>query len=202
MFASPLAGNHDSLVRQNVRSEAESLERIEDDADLADRISRGMLVHVPESSALAINQALPENRRYCRPWTATFLTDLAHAHQTQFHAPIMVSSAVRTVAYQKQLMRINGNAAEAEGDIVSPHVTGATIDIAKSGMSRSEITWMRNHLLPLQNSGVIDVEEEFRQACFHITVYKNYVPQKSSRRVTARASQPDPGAADGAPLDQ
>ena len=43
-----LRGSRDSLIRQNERSEADSLERIEDDADLADRIARGMLVPVPE----------------------------------------------------------------------------------------------------------------------------------------------------------
>jgi hypothetical protein len=103
----------------------------------------------------------------------------------------MVSSAVRTVEYQRRLMRINGNAAAAEGDVVSPHLTGATIDIAKSGLSRREITWMRNQLLPLQNAGLIDVEEEFRQACFHITVYKNYtpsVPSRKSRRATVQTA--------------
>ena len=169
-----LRGTRDSLVRQNARSEEENLERIEDDADLHDRIARGLLVRVPESAGLTVNPALPDDRRYCRPWTADFLTDLARAHQSQFHTPLMVSSAVRTVEYQKQLMRINGNAADAEGDIVSPHLTGATIDIAKSGLSRSEIYWMRNQLLGYQNAGVIDVEEEFHQRCFHITVYRNY----------------------------
>jgi len=191
MFASPLRGSHDSLVRQNERSEADYLERIEDDADLADRISRGMLVPVPESAALAVNANLPLDRRYCRPWTASFLTDLARSHRAQFHTPIMVSSAVRTVEYQKRLIGINGNAAAAEGDIVSPHVTGATIDIAKSGLSRREITWMRNQLLPLQTAGMIDVEEEFRQACFHITVYKNYIsaaPSHKSRRASAQTA--------------
>jgi Family of unknown function (DUF5715) len=191
MFGSPLRGSHDSLVRQNERSEADSLERIEDDADLADRISRGMLVHVPESAALAVNSNLPEDRRYCRPWTASFLKDLARAHLAQFRSPIMVSSAVRTVEYQRRLMRSNGNAAAAEGDIVSPHLTGATIDIAKSGFSRREITWMRNQLLPIQNAGLIDVEEEFKQACFHITVYKNYtsaIPSRKSRRATIQTA--------------
>jgi hypothetical protein len=72
-------------------------------------------------------------------------------------------------------MRRNGNAAAAQGDVVSPHLTGGTIDIAKSGMSRKEITWMRNHLLSMQVEGTIDVEEEFRQPCFHITVYKSYL---------------------------
>lgn len=188
MFASPLRGSHDSLVRQNVRSEADYLERIEDDADLRNRISHGMLVAVPESAALAVNPNLPQDRRYCRPWTATFLRDLARAHEAQFNTPLMVSSAVRTVAYQKHLMRTNGNAADAEGDIVSPHLTGATIDIAKSGMTRRELAWMRVHLLTMQNAGKIDVEEEFRQACFHITVYKSYVQRGTPSGKPRKAS--------------
>jgi len=169
-----LRGTHDSLVRQNERNEEEALERIEDDADLQDRIARGMLVHVPESAALSVNPELPDDHRYCRPWTANFLNDLSRAHSAVFHKPLVVSSAVRTVEYQKHLMRVNRNAAEAEGDVVSPHLTGATIDIAKSGLSRREMEWMRGELLAYQNAGVIDVEEEFRQRCFHITVYKNY----------------------------
>jgi len=189
-----LRGTHDSLVRQNERSEDENLERIENDTDLQDRITRGLLVRVPESSALAVNPALPDNRRYCRPWTADFLTDLARAHRAQFHTPLMVSSAVRTVEYQMRLMRINGNAADAEGDIVSPHLTGATIDIAKSGLSRHELDWMRRQLLAYQNAGIIDVEEEFHQRCFHITVYRNHGSgSQSSRSPEAVGAAAPPG---------
>lgn len=191
-----LRGTHDSLVRQNERSEQDSLERIQDDADLQDRIARGMLVRLPESTALSVNPELPDDRRYCRPWTANFLTDLSRAHNSAFHKPLVVSSAVRTVEYQKQLMRINHNAADAEGDVVSPHLTGATIDIAKSGLSRREMEWMRSELLAYQNAGLIDVEEEFRQRCFHITVYKNYSISPSSRSVTKSASTPVPPLAD------
>jgi hypothetical protein len=194
-----LRGSHDSLVRQNERNEAADLERIEDDADLTDRIARGMLVRVPESSALAINPSLPEDRRYCRPWTSSFLTDLSRAHDSEFHRPLMVSSAVRTVEYQRHLMRRNHNAAAAEGDIVSPHLTGATIDIAKSGMSRHELAWMRDRLLALQNQGLIDVEEEFRQACFHITVYKDYAPDQPVHPATKLAADANdrPASAEG-----
>lgn len=191
-----LRGTHDSLVRQNARSEEEDLERIEDDADLQDRIAHGLLVRVPESASLTVNAALPEDRRYCRPWTADFLTDLAQAHHTQFHSPLVVSSAVRTVEYQKRLMRTNRNAADAEGDIVSPHLTGATIDIAKSGLSRREMEWMRKQLLGYQNAGVIDVEEEFHQRCFHVTVYKNYQAASPSRRSVKSASAPATPVAD------
>jgi hypothetical protein len=45
-------------------------------------------------------------------------------------------------------------------------------------MSRQEMGWMRSRLLRLQQAGMIDVEEEFQQACFHITVYKSYLPSK------------------------
>lgn len=171
----PLRGSLESLIRQNEKTNADNLERIENDSDLHARIANGQLVRVPESEALAVNANLPLDRRYCRPWTAAFLTDLSRAHQAQFHHTFEVSSAVRTVEYQKRLMRTNGNAAPAEGDIASPHLTGATIDIAKHGLTRSELYWMRDRLNSLQSEGKIDVEEEFHQSCFHITVYKSYV---------------------------
>jgi len=171
----PLRGSYESLVRQNVKSEADGLERIENDDDLRDRIARKQLVPLPASPAMAVN-SVPEDRRFCRPWTAGFLSDLAAAHEKLFHRALEISSAVRTVDFQKHLMHINGNAAPAEGDIASPHLTGASIDIAKHGFNRKELAWMRTYLLPLEQEGKIDVEEEFRQACFHITVYKSYAP--------------------------
>lgn len=176
VFPSPLRGSFESLSRQNEKTEADGLERILDEDDLNDRIQQKLLVPVPTSSALAINDDLPESHRYCRPWTADFLKVLARAHEQRFHKPLEVSSAVRTVEYQKRLQRTNGNAAAAEGDVVSPHVTGATIDIVKHGMGRQELAWMRTWLLEQQLAGNIDVEEEFHQACFHITVYKSFVP--------------------------
>jgi hypothetical protein len=198
----PLRGSLASLERQNDRADAEGLERIEDEDDLSDRIARGFLVPVPVSSALTVNGNLPVHHRYCRPWTARFLTDLARAHAARFRSSLEVSSAVRTVEYQKRLMEVNGNAAAAEGDIVSPHLTGATIDIAKSGLTRQEIGWMRSWLLPLQKAGKIDVEEEFQQACFHITVYKSYVPSQPLRPAPrTRAGQQKPAQTESAPDD-
>jgi hypothetical protein len=187
---SPLRGSLESLTRQNEMAEAEGLERILDEEDLNDRIAQKLLIPVPITTGLTIDARLPENRRYCRPWTADFLTDLSRAHTVQFRRPLFVSSAVRTVEFQKQLIQINGNAASAEGDIVSPHLTGGTIDIAKDGMSRKELSWMRNWLLSLQLSRQIDVEEEFLQPCFHITVYKSYAappaePTRKPRRPRA-----------------
>lgn len=190
VMPAPLKGSLASLERQNDRLTAEGLERIENEDDLAARIANHLLVPVPASDALTVNPSLPTNHRYCRPWTAHFLADLAREHEAVFHRPLEVSSAVRTVEYQRHLMLINGNAAPAEGDVVSPHLTGATIDIAKEGLTRDEIKWMRWRLLQLEDQGKIDVEEEFQQSCFHITVYTTYAPPRTRRRPVHPAQPP------------
>jgi hypothetical protein len=45
---------------------------------------------------------------------------------------------------------------------------------------------MRAWLLPLQTAGKIDVEEEFYQSCFHITVYRGYAPPTLTRPAPPR----------------
>jgi hypothetical protein len=181
-----MRGSLESLMRQNQRDEAEGLVRIEDDAQL-DRLEASRdIVPVPASYLLRVNPDLPTNRRYCRPWTAHFLADLAHSHYARFHHALQVNSAVRTVEFQRALLQVNGNAAPADGDIASPHLTGAAVDIGKKGMSFSELAWMRAWLLPLQTAGKIDVEEEFYQSCFHITVYSGYAPPTPLRTAPPR----------------
>jgi hypothetical protein len=185
-FVPPLRGSLESLVRQNQRDEAEGLVRIEDDAQLDQLEASREIVPVPASYSLRVNPDLPLNRRYCRPWTANFLSDLARSHYVRFHRAFQVNSAVRTVAFQRALLEINGNAAPADGDIASPHLTGAAVDIGKKGMSLSELSWMRAWLLPLETAGKIDVEEEFYQSCFHITVYRGYAPLAPTRPAPPR----------------
>jgi len=183
----PLVGSLASLERQNQRDDAEGLTRIEDDAQLNAMRRAGELVPLPVSAQLRVSPELPVNRRYTRPWTEKFLINLGRAHYIRFHRALQVNSAVRTVEFQRYLMRVNGNAAPAEGDTASPHLTGATIDIAKKGLSLSEIAWMRAYLLPLQTAGKIDVEEEFYQSCFHITVYESYIPATHTTRHNSAA---------------
>ncbi len=174
----PLRGSHESLVRQNERAEEDGILRVKDNDDLLTLRRAGKLVPLPELASMHVDGRLPANRRYCRAWTGRFLTDLARVHYERFHRPLQVNSAVRTVEFQHHLRRINGNAAPAEGDIASPHLTGEAVDIAKKGLTASEVAWMRAYLLPLQTAGKIDVEEEFQQSCFHISVYKSYAMPK------------------------
>jgi hypothetical protein len=174
----PLRGNHESLVRQNERAEQDGILRVKDNDDLATLRRAGKLVALPELASMHVDSRLPANRRFCRTWTGRFLDDLARVHYQRFHKPLQVNSAVRTIEFQHHLRRINGNAAPAEGDVASPHLTGGAVDIAKKGLTPSEVAWMRAYLLPLQTAGKIDVEEEFQQSCFHISVYKSYLAQR------------------------
>ena len=172
----PLKGSHEILVRQNQVADREGLDRIQNDDDLDDMRTRKLLVAIPTNEALQVDERLPSDRRYCRPWTAQFLATLSRAHYARFHTPLQINSAVRTVEFQQRLLRTNGNAAPAEGETASPHLTGQAIDLAKHGLSLTEIAWLRGYLLPLVQQGKVDVEEEFQQACFHISVYKKYLP--------------------------
>jgi hypothetical protein len=172
----PLYGSREVLIHQNQMADREGLDRVRDDIDLLDLVREKKLVALPENSAIHIDERLPDNRRFSRPWTAAFLNVLARDFYASFHSPLQIDSAVRTVEFQQRLIRRNGNAAPAEGDTASPHLTGQAIDIAKRGLSLTQVAWMRVYLQPLIDQGKIDVEEEFQQACFHISVYKSYLP--------------------------
>jgi Family of unknown function (DUF5715) len=180
LFPAPLRGSHEILVHQNEMADRDGLTRIQNDDDLEYLRTQKALVALPISSALQIDDRLPTDRRYSRPWTAQFIVALARAHYARFHTPLQVNSAVRTVEFQQHLLHINGNAAPAEGDTASPHLTGQAIDLAKHGLSSTEIGWIRSYLLPLVAEGKIDVEEEFQQSCFHISVYKSYLPSPTT----------------------
>jgi hypothetical protein len=180
-----LKGSHEILLHQNQVADSEGLERIKDDNDLEQMRSNKILVALPTGAGIQTDERLPMNRRYCRPWAAAFLTALARAHYARFHTPLQVNSAVRTVEFQQRLLRTNGNAAPAAGETASPHLTGQAVDLAKHGLSLTEIAWLRGYLLPLVQEGKVDVEEEFQQSCFHISVYKKYLPQPAPRREIA-----------------
>jgi hypothetical protein len=171
----PLYGSHEVLLHQNEMAKKEGLEQIKNDKELKHLVDIGSLVPIPISQKLLVDKRLPINRRYCRPWTAQFLSDISVSYYQKFKKPLVVDSAVRPVSVQKQLIRINHNAAAITGEAASPHMTGISVDISKHNFSKEELEWMRNYLLLDGLQNFLDVEEEFRQRCFHISVYKEYV---------------------------
>ncbi len=186
----PMKGTHEILVHQNEMAVADGLQRIGNDAQMAAMRRSQLLVALPETAGIGVDERLPLNRRYARPWSVRFLNDLARAHYARFHSPLIVTSAVRTVAFQRHLVQVNGNAAPPTGDVASPHLYGQAVDIAKHGMTTTELAWMRAYLTPVETEGKIDVEEEFQQACFHISIYRSYFGTTGKQTVPAQDPAP------------
>jgi hypothetical protein len=175
-----LRGSHDSLLRQNEEIDRLKLTRINDDQQLEELELRGELVSLHNSRSLQIAPNLELNRRFCRPWTRAFLEDLSQAFYAQFHQPIQVTSAVRTVDQQARLQRSNSNAAPIDGDTASSHLAGLTVDIGKRPMSRGQRAWFDQYVFKLQQLGLVEAAEERRQACYHIMVSNRYGDYRES----------------------
>jgi hypothetical protein len=172
------AGSHEMLVNENVKLDAIQLPRIEDDDQLELLEDSEDLVPIEESRSLKVAANLAPNRRYCRPWTRDFAEDFGEAFYAEFHRPIQINSAVRTVEQQKKLRRTNHNAAPQEGDTASTHLTGVTLDISKRGLTRKQHDWINQYFLPMRNAGMIDPIEERRQPVFHVVVFQGYTDWK------------------------
>ena len=185
-----LKGSHDSLVRQNAEINRLQLVRIQNDQALEELIARDQLVALPENHAVRVDPRIEASRRFCRPWTGLFLQDLGQAYYKQFHQPIQVNSAVRTVEQQERLARYNHNAAPAEGETASSHLAGLTVDIAKKGMTRRQRAFTENYLVNMHNLGLVEAVEERRQACFHVMVSDRYTAWRDSEKLATAPRAP------------
>lgn len=167
------AGTASQLI-QNRRADQEGLSRIQDLAMLRRFVRAERLVPVPRRSRYYYTRYIPAEYHYLRPWSKLFLDRLARQYHARFKKRLRITSMVRTATLQSRLARRNENAADAHGPRRSSHLTGATLDISKFGMSRQEIDWMRRHLHALKQRGYIYAVEEFSQPTFHVMVYKRY----------------------------
>jgi hypothetical protein len=178
--------SHESLLLQNAEINRLNLPRIRDDKQLQALITNGDLVSIPPSETLRIQPSLDPARRYCRPWTLSFLNDISEAYYKEFHDQIQVNSAVRTVLVQKKLRRHNRNAAPESGETASSHLAGLTVDLQRRGMSKAQIKWMEEYMKPLKEMGLIEPEEERRHWCFHIMIAGAYEDYRQLRMVSSQ----------------
>lgn len=189
--------SRESLLRQNEEIDRLELPRIQNEAELEQLVASQDLVPIVPSRTLRIEPRLAANRRYCRPWTRDFLNDLSDAYYNEFHSQIQVNSAVRTVQVQKKLRRHNRNAAPERGETASSHLAGITVDIQRRGMSRQQVKWMEQYLLPLKNLGLVEPEEERHQWVFHVAVSGRYSDWRESKTLAGK-QQDEPQDQDSA----
>jgi hypothetical protein len=162
--------NHGAQIAQNREIDRLGLTRIKNEKELRTLVLNGSLVPILSSSSLAIDPRLPLNRRYVRPWTKQFLTELSTAYTTRFGRPLTLTSAVRTVRIQSRLLHINHNAAPAHGEEASAHLTGAAVDISRKGMTPEQDRWMESALLEYTVENRVIYLEEHVQPCYHVMV--------------------------------
>jgi hypothetical protein len=183
--------SHDSLIRQNAVIDRLDLPRIQDDNELEELKASQDLVPIVPGKTLRIDPRLDPDRRYCRPWTLDFVDDLSEAYYKQFHQQIQVNSAVRTVLVQKKLRRHNRNAAPEKGETASSHLAGITVDLQRRGMTRDQVKWVEQYMLPMKDMGLIEPEEERRQWVFHVAVSDRYTDWRESRMLAGERSEED-----------
>ena len=171
---SPLQAEWNSQRIQNRRADADHLSRMRNTAMVRRFARAGLLVRVPRRTRYYYTRFIPAKYRYLRPWSKLFLDRLARQHYARFRKKLRITSLVRTVALQRWMRRRNQNAAPSLGPRRSSHLTGATLDISKKGMSAREIAWMRRVLGKLKARGYLYAVEEFEQPTFHIMVFRNY----------------------------
>ena len=169
-----LRATRQSQVVQNQRADRDHLSRMTDQKTL-ERFKRlELIVSVPAKTKDYYIHDIPAQYHYLRPWTKLFLDRLSSQFRSRFGGPLRITSLIRTVAYQNQLSRSNGNAASAVGEKRSSHLTGASLDISKKGMTAARQRWVRNVLASLKAKGYLFAVEEFYQPNFHVMVHRNY----------------------------
>ena len=169
-----LRANTESQVLQNKRADRDHLSRMKDRGMLESWTRLELLVGVPAKTANFYIHQIPAEYRYIRPWAKLFLDRISSQFRRRFGRPLRVTSLIRTVDYQNQLARSNGNAASPYGKKRSSHLTGASLDISKKGFSRAQVGWLRRVLLSLHQKQYLFAVEEFYQPNFHVMVYRNY----------------------------
>jgi|SRR6185312_12507850 len=177
-----LKGSPDSQLRQNEEIDRLQLPRIADDQQLLELERTQELVPIEETHALRVSAAIKPDKRYARPWVVLFLNDMSEAYYKQFHQPMQVNSAVRTIEQQHKLRRSNRNAAPEMGESGSSHLAGITVDLAKRGLTRAQHAWIEDYLKNLRDENLIEAAEEHRQACFHVMISDRYTEWREANQ--------------------
>jgi uncharacterized protein YcbK (DUF882 family) len=183
--ANDLRATTESQLIQNQQADEDNLSRIKDSKMLERYVRLKLLASVPSDTRDYYLANVPSRYRYARPWTKLFIERLGNQYRARFGTKLRVTSLIRTISLQNSLRRRNANAASPYGEKRSTHLTGASIDISKKGMTRAQQDWMRAVLRSLRENGYISAIEEFRQPAFHILVHRQYEDYAADRVAAA-----------------
>jgi LysM repeat protein len=170
----PMPARPGQVARENAAADRQRLSRMHTRAQLDRFVRVGLLVPVAPSAPGVRVVGVPRWRRVARPWTRQFVHQLGAALHQLFGSHLRVTDLTRTEAVQTALLATNLNAAPARGPHRSSHLTGASVDLSKTGHSEAELSWLRLVLRRLAGRGVLSAIEEFVQPHFHVMVFRGY----------------------------
>ncbi len=159
--------SREALLAQNLAINSLGLHRYRNDVDVQAGVKRGDLVPINFLN-VSVLFAAPVKERYLRPQAAVELLGLANAYEDRFEERLILTSALRTQAFQFRLRRWNHNAATTRGPLASSHLAGTTFDVSRRRMTQEQRLWVEGYLTSLGDAVI--VEEESGQMCFHIFV--------------------------------
>ena len=165
----------ESLILQNEAIDRLGLPRIKDSKALVALEENDELVPITANRYVRISPKLEADRRYARPFVDTFLQELGKEYFDQFEDSLQVNSAVRTMKTQMRLLRWNRNAAPVHGEKASAHLAGVAVDLQRRGLTQAQVRFIQTKLSFYVTMGMVIVEEELKQPCFHIVVTGEYV---------------------------
>lgn len=175
--AQSLHGSPASINRMYRHARSEDFSFFETTKSVKRAVSQGLLVQLRPNADFTLHEV---GYPYVRPATLTFVHRLAPQFVAACGEPLQVTSAVRPATRQP-----------ANSVAKSVHPTGMAIDLHKPTNADCR-KWLRETLLELENSGVIEATEEFSPPHFHVAVYstpyRRYVAALTRPATTTVAS--------------
>jgi LysM repeat protein len=176
--AQSLRGSPVSVDRMYRQARAENLTFHRTASSARAAAARGELVRLTGNADYRLHEV---SHPYALPATRTFVERLAAQYRTACGERLVVTSALRPTS-----MRL------VNASPKSVHPAGMAVDLRKSKNPRC-LSWLRNTLLHLERTGVIEATEEHRPPHFHVAVfptrYGRYVQARTGRAPAASAAR-------------
>lgn len=178
-----LRGSPESVQRMYRQALAHELTFFRTAEGIRNANQSGTLVRLGGNDDYTLHQV---SYPYVLPETHTFVVRLAGQYRAACGEQLVVTSATRPTT-----MRLANSVDE------SVHPTGMAVDLRKPSNPKC-LSWLRDTLLSLEKSGVIDAVEERNPPHFHVAVfprqYEQYVQARTGGQgqlasATSRANQ-------------
>ena len=165
--AQSLRGSRESVDRMYTRAVENELHFYRTSQGVRTAAKRGTMVRLESGRYM-------ELARVSFPWaletTAQWVEDFAPRYHEACGERLVVTSATRPSTRQPR------NSVER-----SVHPTGMAVDLRKPRDGRC-LRWLRNALVDLEDTGVIEATEEFHPAHFHVAVYPDAMRERERER--------------------